>query len=368
MSFYRTVIAAAAICFGPVATAHAQAVQGGPSTATPTALVAIPEEVARQQLLDELGRLFLGEDFAALERAYNEAIRTDARFPSGVHRAGWYVRGIPRALGPPPAAQGPHPLARSAREAHWTEMERKARKWAEAFPASSGAAVFQSVLLVRHGFSHRGGGFSASVAAEDMELFKAYVERAYAALIAREQSGRKDPNWHVHLLELGRLQSWSPKQRYATAIQDALQAFPYFYELHFEIAHGLSPIWGGSIEALERYAREAVELTKTREGQSMYARIYWSAASSLGGDPVEDGKAEWPRFRAGFEDIVARYPDLRNWNAMAWYACMAKDAATIRRAFEQIGDRFDRTIWGSPKQVDYCRRLGSDADAGATRR
>jgi hypothetical protein len=297
----------------------------------------------------------MGENFAELEQSYNKALGENQRLPSGVFRLSRLVQSVDDALNAPASANyADLDSALRAWDAHWTNMEAKAGRWAQAIPGSSAAAVFRSEIFVRHGYAFRGGGYSSSVSSENLEKFQAYVQRAYQALAECADCSRRDPQWHAQMLKVARLQAGRAGHRHATAWEAAVAAFPYYYDIYFEAAMTLAPQWGGSAAAVESMARSAADRTQDREGQALYARIYWSASRLFGGDPVKNGQAEWPRLRAGFDDIVQRYPDPWNLNSFARFACQQGDVPTLRRVFRLIGNQIDLLAWGGPRQLERC--------------
>lgn len=65
--------------------------------------------------------------------------------------------------------------------------------------------------------------------------------------------------------------------------------------------------------------------------------------------------------RAGFDDMVARYPDPWNLNAYAYFACKAQDFKTMNRILEQIGDRSLYPVWPGSDTLEEClRHRGTD--------
>jgi hypothetical protein len=160
------------------------------------------------------------------------------------------------------------------------------------------------------------------------------------------------------MLSVARLQSWEGK-RYAAFANEALNAFPYHYNIAFEIANAQIPKWGGSVEALESFARNAVHLTEAKEGQSLYARIYWNEAGELGDDLFDSSLAQWPAFKAGFDDIIKRYPESWNLNSFARFACMAKDSAKAKELLARIGSDMDGNAWKSRDEYQACVALAA---------
>jgi hypothetical protein len=101
----------------------------------------------------------------------------------------------------------------------------------------------------------------------------------------------------------------------------------------------LRPQWNGDLHQIERFAEAAVARTRSIEGESMYARIYWYASQAeFANDLFFKSFARWDRVNAGFKDILARYPDDWNLNHYAKFACLAGDAKTTAKLLARIHD------------------------------
>lgn len=85
----------------------------------------------------------------------------------------------------------------------------------------------------------------------------------------------------------------------------------------------------------------------------MYARIYWNVSGYFDDSFLMRVEGNWPKFRAGLEDLVARYPDRWNLNGFARFACAAGDKDTTRRLLAQINDAAFPAAW--PSQAIYYR-------------
>ena len=91
------------------------------------------------------------------------------------------------------------------------------------------------------------------------------------------------------------------------------------------------------------------------EGVGMYARIYWYASQAQFDDDLF-GKSmvDWPKMKAGFEDVISRYPDSWNINNYAKFACLAKDKNKTSELFKRIGDTVVIQAWTRPL-LEQCR-------------
>jgi hypothetical protein len=299
----------------------------------------------REAINAEISAAFAKSDFQAIEARYAAARTKIERTPSGL-----FVANLIRiAVVPEPVGESTVP----GRDDHWIPVEQKLGAWEKQFPESSLVATAQSWAFISHGWSWRGSGFARSVTPEGFKQVKIYTDRAFDALMAREQVGRKDPHWYAQLLTVARLQGW-PMERYAALVNEATRAFPLSYDIYFAVATKLEPRWGGSPEAIANFASFAVDQTRAQEGQSMYARIYWSVGDRVDAD-LSGPDVDWKRIRAGFEDIIKRYPDSWNLNNYARMACEARDLDTTRRILQRVKNDIEQTAW--PNRPSYLRCL-----------
>jgi hypothetical protein len=297
----------------------------------------------------EVNAAFERSDFAAIEARYAHAVSGRGRLASGVFVSGRIVRELdplaPTGVSVPKGA-----------DAYFQPIEDKARAWTARYPKSVIAAIVLSQAYRAHGWAYRGGGYANSVSKEDFARFKEYVDLAQEALLARADTGKADPNWHWQVLEVARLQGW-PDEKYFAFADAALDAFPGYYDIYFELSNRLVPQWGGSLEELADFAEHAAERTKATEGRAMYARIYWYVYDMLGAERLKRGELDWPKIRAGFDDMVKRYPDPWNLNFFARIACDAGDQATTRRILALVGDKIEPAAWANRGAYSRCKNL-----------
>lgn len=293
------------------------------------------ETQVRKHVRAEIEQAFFEGDYQAIEQRYAAALATSARTPSGL----FVANVIRRAVVPDPPVQ----LHRAEVEEHWARVDKKLADWAARFPNSSLVAIEQSWAYLGHGWSWRGYGFASSVSPEGFKQVEIYGHRAYEALMARQQVGRKDPYWYVQMFNVARVQGWD-RQRYMALVREATQAFPYNYDIYFSIAMRMEPRWGGSTAAIAQLAQYAVEQTEAKEGESMYARIYLDTGDALDAD-LSGPEVDWKRIRAGFEDLVKRYPDSWNLNQYARMACEARDLPTTRRVLLSMKGDVEQEVW-----------------------
>jgi hypothetical protein len=162
------------------------------------------------------------------------------------------------------------------------------------------------------------------------------------------------------MLLVAKDQSWSGTE-FDSLLTEALQREPYYYQTYFVAIEYLLPKWHGSIGQIERFADNAVERTRQNEALSMYARIYWFASQTQFGKQLfKDSLAAWPKMKAGFDDIIARYPDPWNINNYAWFACLAGDRATTEALVRRVGAAPLHAVWKPIDLFDRCRRWATE--------
>jgi len=307
----------------------------------------------RKALAAEMEGAYDSQMTFLIERRYAAALANSERTPAGAYVADVIRRHLP--LRPKGTLDVP------GRDDFYIPLERNMQVWGNRFPQSSLAAVLQAQVYMNHGWEWRGGGWSNTVSAEGQKNFELYVARAYDALMQREEVGRKDPYWYVEMLEVARNQGWD-RDSYMKLVREATQAFPSNHQVYAAIASRLTPRWGGSAQEVARLAAYAVDQSRDTDGESLYARIYWSVSEWLDAD-FSGPDVDWPRIRAGFEDIVKRYPDVRNYNFYARFACDARDAETARRLLLRIKSDVVADAWsGRPHYLRCVDAVGLKRD------
>lgn len=299
------------------------------------------EEEYRSALKVDMQSAFVRGDYQAIEKRYAAALASSERTPAGLYVAQVIREALVIDLdyGIPP-------------EAAWAPMEAQVADWVTRFPDSSLAAITQSGIYLAHGWAYRGGGYANTVPSEAMQKLQLYAKKSFDVLMAREKVGRhKDPYWYVQMENLAQSQGWNSEQ-FIGLVQEATQAFPQNYDIYFAAASNLQPRWGGSAKAVASFADYAVQQTRKADGESMYARIYWKFRNGIDTE-IGGPDADWNRIRAGFEDLVKRYPERSNINQYAVMACRAHDVPTTRAVLLRMKADIDPDVW--PDRQTYLR-------------
>lgn len=243
-------------------------------------------------------------------------------------------------------------------DAQWAEVERKINNSIAAAPHSASSPILLAQAFYWHGWSIRGHGFANTVTPEGWKQFARYVELARQTLEANKATSSVDPTWYETMLYVAQAQSWT-QERVNSLLEEALQKEPLHYSTYFAAVDYLLPMWGGSLEQIEAFADNAVARTRRWEGNGMHARIFWYVEQRIGTELFER-KSIWPKMKAGFEDVVKKYPDLWNKNAYARYGCQAGDFAVPKKFMPEIVKNPMLDAWkNNQKLFDNCKAIAS---------
>lgn len=314
----------------------------------------------RNRIVQTAQGMFKQGEFEKLENYFATFDRSDDRVGSGIHKSSLVLHGIiasTRFTDPSRVVAIGITEDEIKREievkeiAFFKGMEGEIQKWRTSKPSSPLAALAMSELHIAQAFFFRGSGRASEVKPQMWEPYRNQIEKASKVLNSRELVRNKA--WYLAKMRLARFADGDLKN-FVLLFEEATTKHPHFYSLYFASADRLDPSWGGNLEAFEWLANSAVSKTRLIDGQSLYARIYWYI-SSMGYDELfVNTSAEWPKMRAGFEDLNLRYPSDWNLNAYARFACLAKDRNSLKSVFNRIGERIEFKAWND--QVDMVTR------------
>ncbi|HJW42226.1 MAG TPA: hypothetical protein VJ476_13505 [Rhizomicrobium sp.] len=238
-------------------------------------------------------------------------------------------------------------------DGRYTAYENKVLDWAAKYPNEPAPHLVYAERLIRHGWLFRGYGTAGEVSAEGWTRFHDYIGRAQAYLLAHKAVAGVDPAWYVEMLQVALGNDWSSKD-YDTLLSQAEMRFPDYTPIYYAATDHFLPQWGGDVDSLDRFVNDAVNRTKARSGTQMYARIY-SAVVCDCNFTFADTRADWPRMRAAYDEIAARYPDPWVFDEQFYVACMVGDKPTASRALAKLGDEPRSPVWQAPGTFGACR-------------
>jgi hypothetical protein len=315
-----------------------------PPPMAPYPLPAPTEEYLRSQVNLAAMTAFLNGDFAALEAMAGEFDET-ARTPSGLWKRALMYGGIviaTEALG-------------IRDDTAWAGIAARIDAWQAAFPQSPTVRLVRAEAAITRAWAFRGTCYARCVDAADWAPFHAHIEQARELLERDKAVAAGDAHWYQLMAVVATTQDW-PEDRYAAFEAEALDKAAGYYDAAFSLGGPHQPKWGGSAEAVEAYAQRLVERTKAKEGEGMYARLYWSL---IGPESFDNYAIDWARMKRAMDDVLARYPDPWNLNHFAAIACRADRPEIYRELLPRI-DTVVPVAWQS-QDLAECR---ARADAG----
>ncbi len=193
----------------------------------------------------------------------------------------------------------------------------------------------------------RGTEWASTVSDSAWTGFKKEMDVAEQMLEAVSPGAKEDPEWLRAMLRVGLAQHW-PRMQFDAFFSAASEKYPYDMPISFLGCTYNAPRWYGSADDLHRCVEHVVDATQVQLGQTMYARINWSLQTDY---MFQNGQADWPRMREGFERIIADYPDPWNINNFAFFACLARDAPTLVELQKRIGATPIEAAWRGSKDL-----------------
>jgi hypothetical protein len=283
------------------------------------------------------------EDFDEVQTYIDSVVQGNMRAPDGSWLSWELLRGYENLLG----LMG-----------NWEEQRTRIGQWRSAKPDSGAAALIEASYWSAYAWSARGHESAANVPGQAFKTANERMARARAVLDDAKPYAAANPAWYAQMLGIGVFEGWPRAERLAL-FNEAVAAAPLYDPIYFNMAWGLAPKWGGSLDEYNRFVTAAVAKTKAADGNIMYARLYWSLAKiEWEKDPFKELKIPWPRMKSGFDDLVSRYPTQLTLQYYAYFACRAGDGKTFNALLPQLDARplagTQGTPWRDLYTRDYC--------------
>lgn len=289
---------------------------------------------------------FLREDFSQLEYISNSYRTTKSRTSSGIWKLTVFYAGILSAI--------KIQVRDQEQESAFNELDGKIKRWVQQYPDSPSAFIAQSMAHIDHAWAYRGGGYASTVKPEAWAPFRKYISLAKQNLVTHKAIADVDPRWYETMLVIARAEGWA-RDEFDKLLNEALDREPVFYEIYFRALEYLLPKWHGGTKEIEEFAQEAISRTSKQEGRGMYARIYWFASQTqFQNELFTESFVEWPRMKAGFEDVISRYPDAWNLNNYAKFACLTRDKSKARELMKRIESAVVIEAWQPNSLRQQC--------------
>ncbi|MGB7189036.1 MAG: hypothetical protein WBD10_02760 [Acidobacteriaceae bacterium] len=241
-------------------------------------------------------------------------------------------------------------------DAAWETQIAGLREWMRRDPSSPTPRIALADAYENFAWKARGNGLAHTVAPEGWNLFKERIQQAREVLEQEGKMGHDDPEWYDAMLTVASAQGWNRAQTDALA-DEALKKEPeYFYPARL-MADYLLPKWYGQPGDTEDFAEKIADRIGGTQGDATYFLVAEYILIIERCDCRNSRAAmSWPRIRKGYAAVERLY-GTNNFehNALAFLALRVADDRTARQAFEEIGDNWDKDVWGSKAFFDDCR-------------
>ncbi len=291
-------------------------------------------------------------DFAELERLYQLALQPGPLVEEGHLMVAVFRNGAFRVFNHNPASEQYH-----------LNLVALTQRWAREHPQSALAHMLHVRARYALAWWYRGDGYANTVSAEMWALFKQHIDAAIEHLGAHAEVSLQHSTAYSYALMLGRSAGWD-RARLVALVDAGLRLAPKDFGLHQSMLTSLLPKWGGSEEAIDSYIDWAADKAGPEHGHMVYARLYNEVAGEFQQDLFTRTRAQWPRMKLGWDQLVERFPTDNNINRYALLACLARDKPVLASLLERIGNAPNLRAWGhnAGRTLDGCRRLAREPD------
>lgn len=238
----------------------------------------------------------------------------------------------------------------------WNKSQARIQNLKENFKEKPYVALAEAKYWIDYAWDARGTGYSSSVTPDGWRLFRERLETAERVLINSKYYAGNLPGWYDMMIEVQSLLGRPPEVRDKVFLE-GVKKYKTYYPTYFTMLLHLSPKWGGNWEMVDAFVKSALENTRSVDGETLYARLYWVVYNSLpeGGRLFQDTRASWPKMKKGFEDLMARHPASKwNLNNFAKFACVAGDKKTFLALRRKMGGEIFGGAWSRGTTLELC--------------
>lgn len=307
------------------------------------------EQAERQAVFDKVRAAIAAKDFAGLSALEVEFRSNHATTSSGTRKLELFHAGVQAYL-----SEG---LTQEAKCEYRDESV--VQQWAAATPDNPAPSITAASLLLQRAWCFRGTGYADTVAPGAWPKFRQGVIAASQALEADKAVASADPEFYAVKLEISRALGVGNAEFRAT-LDEAVAREPDYHRTYYKAIWFYLPQWGGSFEAVDKFARYAANKTYAKEKSALYARLYWSL-SECNCDIIKN-HADWPTMKQSMRDIFEAFPTKWNGYYSLDIACRMGDVDEghryVRLLNPQVTD--DRSLAALFSACDKRARMSAE--------
>jgi hypothetical protein len=314
-----------------------QALPPGSDEAFDVTLIKDEETLAIERIRTEAARFLEAGNYRGLDVMARQLQETGKVFSRGYWEIAYFFSEV---------AYMPKEATHEQWEAHVLQM----RNWFEQDPDSGFARIAMARMLLDYAWHARGTGWAHTVTDEGWRLMDERLTEARRILLAAESLAHTCPAFYSTRLKIAQVDG-TPRDQYDQIFEEAVKAFPNFFQFYAIRAYYLTPRWHGTLGEWESLATEAADRLGGEDGDVLYARIVWEMHDlRLYGNILKEAAVTWPRAQRGFEALCRRYPN--SISAPSEYCSISGFAPTgarklMRSLFVPLRNRVDLSIWDS---------------------
>jgi hypothetical protein len=217
-------------------------------------------------------------------------------------------------------------------EPNESDLQKKLAAYQRERPESAFAPILPATYLSAAAWRARGTGYSSTVTDEGWKLFRERSDQALKTILTARSRSDRLPLWYVEAIRIG-LDADIEDEHLTALMKDGIKRFPDYYPIYRVYVRQLAPRWGGTYAAADAFVRAQVADRPNSEADMLYSYIYQKIDYFDGGDLAffEKSLVSWPRFRAGYEAELQKYPDKLNKANFVAFACRAGDGSAYMK-------------------------------------
>ncbi|GAB4159503.1 MAG: hypothetical protein Tsb009_36810 [Planctomycetaceae bacterium] len=236
---------------------------------------------------------------------------------------------------------------RKVTDQHWKTRLKLIQSWIKAKPKSKTPQMVLATYHVSYAGFVRGDGWASMVPDEAFRIHDENQKKARDIFLQIEKNYPKDDPAVYTFLIGGASTHGDSRATMNRWLRKSIAIDPTYRPTIRVMAVKLMPRWMGRPGELEKFADEAVKLTKHACGTMMYAVIVEKMSTYEMSSTFDSFAFSWEKTRQGYRDLEKFYPKSRNHlDRFCYLAAQAGDRKTASEVMKKIGNNYRLSHWG----------------------